>query len=276
MNRWFIPLATSIVVISLLMPAALAQELSPAGGGWLDLNGVDSFAICQDDDSLDKNRWLKSFTIEAWIYPRRKPGKYEWWVIAAKPGSYEFAFIGPDDRLQVQSVQDFGILYKGYINVGSSTTLVAQKGQGARFPANFKFNRWHHVAAIFFIDTGLLKIYVDGVDVRTGMVGTWFGIYDTPSAFYVGGIENREGSYFDGCIDELRILAYSIVPNPGGNARRGVNRRTSALWHFDEPEGAVLFRDASRNGNTLVGKGSGFPVVSAAKLTTTWGRLKSY
>lgn len=274
MKRKFILLTTSIVVLSLFMPVALAQESSPAGGGWLDLNGVDNFAVCRDNDSLDKNLWLKAFTIEAWIYPRRKPKRYEWWVIAGKPNTYEFAFIGFDDRLQIQSVTDFGIVFKGFWNIDSSSTLVAQKGQRG-FPADFKFNRWHHVAVVFFKGAGLLKIYVDKVGVSTGWVGANFGMHDTPYSLYVGGIENRDGSYFDGCIDELRISARPIVPDVKRNPRLDVDRKTSALWHFDEPEGASLFRDASRNGNTLFGRGGRFPVASAAKLATTWAGVKS-
>ena len=92
---------------SCLSAICLGTEAIPAGGGWLTLNGIDSFAVCEDNNSLDKN--LNDFTIEAWIYPKRKPERDEWWIIAAKPGSYELAFIGPNDRLYSQSVKDFGI-----------------------------------------------------------------------------------------------------------------------------------------------------------------------
>jgi hypothetical protein len=264
-----------MAILALFATLTLARKPSPAGGGCLDFNGVDNFAVCRDNDSLDKNLWLNAFTIEAWIYPRRKPEKYEWWIIAGKPNTYEFAFIGFDDRLQIQSVTDFGLVFKGYWNIDSASTLVAQKGQRG-FPADFKFNRWHHVAVVFFKGAGLLKIYVDKVSVSTGWVGANFGMHDTPYSLYVGGIEHREGSYFDGCIDELLISVKPIVPDVERNARLNIDRKTSALWHFDENEGAVLFRDASRNGNTLVGKGNGFPVASAGKLTTTWVRLKNY
>jgi hypothetical protein len=246
------------------------------------LNGIDSFAVCEDNSSLDKK--LNDFTIEAWIYPKRKPERDEWWIIAAKPGSYELAFIGPNDRLQSQSVEEFGILFRVHFDdpnmPGLSTKVVAQKGQKS-FPVNFNLNEWHHIATVFLKQKGWLEIHVDGIHVSTGLSGIAPGIPDTPSAFYVGGTDDSTGeyfagcrkrAYFDGCIDDLRI---SNTTRPIIKIGRvDVDRYTQALWYFDEPEGAISFQDSSGKGNTLVGKGRAFPVESTGKLTTTLAIIK--
>lgn len=97
----------------------------------------------------------------------------------------------------------------------------------------------------------------------------------------MGGIGNREGSYFDGCIDKLRISGVAdptVVRSIDMKAMNFVfnrDRETLGLWHFDEPEGATLFHDSSGNDNTLFGRGGGFPVESADKLATTWAGVKS-
>jgi hypothetical protein len=262
----------------------LSQEVSPAGGGWFELNGIDSFAVCWDDGSLDKD--LQNFTIETWIYPKRKPKRYEWWTIAAKPESYELAFIGLNDGLHSQSVKDFGILFRVYSSEpGFSTKLVAQKGQKG-FPADFRFNEWHHVAAIYYGGVNRLEIYIDGIHVSTGLSGIAPGPPDTPSAFYVGGANAREGEFFfgckpesfffDGCIDELGI--WKKARKISADAEAGfldADRFTQALWHFDEPKGATAFQDASDNGNTLFGRGGAFGLSSIGALASTWANVKS-
>lgn len=130
-----------------------------------------------------------------------------------------------------------------------------------------------------------LEIYVDGIRVNTSWADMTPGVPDTPSAFYVGGTDDSEGeyfpacrerSYFDGCIDEVRISNMARPINAGAEIGRfDADKRTQAPWHFDEPEGAILFQDSSGNGNTFIGRGSAFPVELAGKLTTTLARIKS-
>jgi hypothetical protein len=272
MNREFALLITSMAISVVFLPFAWPQEPSPAGGGWLQLDGIDSFAMCPDNDSLDKN--LQDFTLEVWIYPNRKPERDEWWIIAAKPGSYELAFVGPNDG--VPFITEFGItftVYKSETSYGIINTQKGQKHGPPWFPNDFNFKEWHHVTASFSKPNWAL--YLDGKAATFGGP-TEFSPANTPSSFYVGGIESRNDSYFDGVIDEVRI---SDVARPiKADTKFGrfkVDRATLALWHFNEPEGAILYKDSTGNGNILIGKGSAFAVEAAGKLTTTWARIKS-
>lgn len=272
--RGFALLTTSMAIIAVLLPFAWAQEPSPAGGGWLALDGIDSFVVCPDNDSLDKN--LKDFTIEVWIHPNRKPERDEWWIIAAKPGSYELAFVGPNEKFGGPFVTEFGItftVYKSETSYGIINTQKGQKHGPPWFPDDFKFNEWHHVTAMFSKINW--ELYIDGKAATSGGPQE-FSQPNTHSAFYVGGIEARKKSYFDGLIDEVRI---SDIARPiKADIKFGhfnIDRATQALWHFDEPEGAILYKDSSGNGNTLIGKGSAFPIEPAGKLTTTLARIKS-
>jgi hypothetical protein len=287
-------LTTSMAILVLLAPLALAQESSPAGGGCLD-----SFAVCSDNDSLD--RTLGDFSIEAWIYPKRKPKRDEWWIIAAKPDSYELAFVGPNDEMRNTHIADLGIVFRVYYDDIAPKDLVSDRYIWVAAykdnptiiwwpPDGFEFNKWHRIVARFYKNVeyewqGKKKgadasIYIDGVFTASSLAGKVWRPPDTGSPFYVGGIENRRGSYFDGYIDELRIsnVIHPILVDIA-NLDTSLNflfdrdRKTLGLWRFDEPEGATLFHDSSGNGNIL--RKGGLSVASAGKLAATWAGVKS-
>jgi hypothetical protein len=289
--------ATSVTVTSLVVLLALAQEPSPGGGGCLELGGTGSFVVCPDSESLDED--LGDFFIEVWIYPRRKPKEGEEWIIAAKPGSYKLAFVGPSEADDPwPGIQDFAIVFTVYLEeVDFPIRSIAHRDRpGVKwFPVRFT-RKWHHIVARFHKNVQMnfnnqpmicskVTIYIDGRPITHSLAGK--EIYtpaNTDSPLYVGGIENSERSYFNGCIDRLRI---SNVPNPDPpravveesmNAMNFVfdpDRETLGLWHFDEPEGTAVFQDASGNGNTLLGRGGGFPVAPAGKLPAAWAGVKS-
>ena len=181
MKRAFALLTISMAISVLLVPLALTQEPSPALGGYLDLNGVDSYAVCLDSDSLDKD--LGDFAIEVWIYPRRKPKRDEWWIIAAKPDSYELAFVGPNDKMRNTHITDFGIIFRVNLdNVAPGDDLyvwVSANKKSPGFPDDFKFNEWHHIVVRYhkkvrWVDGTVspeMVMFIDGNHVATAGLG---------------------------------------------------------------------------------------------------------
>lgn len=291
MKREFIQLTISIAVSALFALLVSAQEPSPAGGGWLELNGIDSYAVCRDNDSLDKD--LEDFSIEAWIYPRGKPKRDERRIIAKKPGRYELALLGSHRSDNPwHNIKDFAIaltIYWDEAETSYSGVSAWKERPGSTFPDDFAFNQWHHIVVryhekVTWVD-GTIKpmmvMLIDGNHVASAGLHEGWTPANTRLPLYVGGIENREGSYFDGYIDKLRIsgaaepILIHSIDMQAMNFLFDLDRETVGLWHFDEPEGAAAFHDASGNGNTLFRRGGGFSVASNGRLATTWAGIKS-
>jgi hypothetical protein len=52
MKRCFLLSTLSLTFLITFATFALAQRPSPAGGGWLEFGGEDSFAVARDDGSF--------------------------------------------------------------------------------------------------------------------------------------------------------------------------------------------------------------------------------
>jgi len=120
----------------------------------------------------------------------------------------------------------------------------------------------------------LNRLSFDGLLESGGVFPNTLANTDLP--FYIGGIEGREGTYFEGCIDEVRISSVVRYKNSFNSPEKPfkADGKTLALWHFNGNNEA-RFKDSSGNGNTLVGKGIRFSVQPQGKLSTTWAEIKS-
>ena len=137
-------------------------------------------------------------------------------------------------------------------------------------------NEWHHVSASFNTSSDVAGLSIDG-NLRTSRAIPDAGdLVYTRSPLYIGGVSGREGSYFDGFIDEVRV-SNAVRYKDNFKLPRGffeADRSTLALWHFDRDKG--FYADSSGNGNMLMGKGVGFlPVEPAGKLPSAWAVIKS-
>lgn len=255
------------------------METSPAGGGWLELDGKLSFAIAEDDDSLDEDV-SKGFTIEMWIYPRRVPKPDEApQIIFSKVGSYQLYLI---PRVQDPWGGKFGLQlarkdWKVASIAGSIIPPIAD---------NF-FNNWHHLAVVYYTKAGrFIRVFIDGQQVIGTFVPVMFDELlpqNTDSPLLIGGTDSFLASHFDGNIDDLRISGEAIYDNdiqtepPMGILK--IEKDTRALWYFEEGPSATSFKDSSGHDNTLIGHNGakvvgGRFVKSSGKLSTAWGRIK--
>jgi hypothetical protein len=195
MKRVFILLTTSTAILAIFVPLALAQEPSPAGGGYLEFNGKDSYAILENGKLVDTE--FEAITIEAWIYLRDFPqieercGIPERWIIAAKPGCFELPVTGLDD----------GAPFKYSVKIYKQPPDVRNVSEVGKEGHVDELLKWHHLSGSF--DGSVVnRLSFDGSIQSGGAFKR--SLANTTFPFYVGGMELLS-SFFDGFIDEIRI-----------------------------------------------------------------------
>lgn len=210
-------------------------------------------------------------TMEAWIFPRDDP---EQMVICNKENSWMLELANGALRAGVRAKE--GAFLQAWSFSGGSAV---------------RKNQWSHVAAVY--SNNQLSTFVNGKE-KSREAALAKGQIPSISkfSFRVGirglRVEPNLGGPFNGLIDEVRI---SNVVRYQGNFPVAQQEfepddHTIVLYHFNEPPGSDTAIDASKHQNdaTLTGAAkfvrSNAPIVPqsvepAAKLTTTWGRLKS-
>lgn len=204
-------------------------------GNALSLDGADDVAQASRSiypDGAD----LRSFTVEAWIYPLRT-GR----------------FVVTDDAYDLEVFYDPRAANGG---LGVEATLWA--ADCGSFTAtteyrNVVLNQWNHVAILFDASTRRLWMSINGVVSAEPTAVDWEALcFDSDQQFSVGG--GYEDRPFAGRIDDVRVSdqplyrvdftpARSLNPDPS----------TRGLWHFDESAGSILYSDATGRGGRLVG-----------------------
>ncbi len=71
---------------------------------------------------------------------------------------------------------------------------------------------WYHIAMIYDASAGEARIYVNGVDIGGG-TGLPTSIYDSASGFKIGAYNATAQSFFDGLMDEIKIVAEEKNPD---------------------------------------------------------------
>lgn len=274
MNReLFLGFALRICMCLGLSSSVTFAQSSPAGGGYLSLDGQDDFAVARYNDSLKID--FTKLTVEAWIDLQEPPFFKSPFILIGKSENFILTIWAVKDANPVG-----GFKVEAPPGVAKSISLP---------PAIFP-KQWTHIAG--FYNGKAVSIAVNGKGLplpiqgeehlinssRDLMVGT---IDPIPEDWKVNNIRS---SPFNGFIDELRIssvLRYNIENGifevPKG--RFEPDEHTVGLWHFDESTGATLFHDASSNKNHLIGKNGAqiiqdLAVFPSNKLAIIWGRLK--
>ena len=264
---------------------------SPAGGNYLVLDGVDDYAVLDFETfGVLLPRGTDEFTVEAWVYLTTPPDENVYAMILSQQVEMRAANDGDGWREIKKRIDwqkgDLFLIIQGHITAGG-------KPAGTGFSAvALSPNQWNHIAyqakgkQRATIVNDLAKTVPQGITLRDDL-----SHFQHPKDFTLGGfgekIKRPRGDYFwgsfAGCIDEVRISTvarYDVDKDgftPRGKFKQ--DRKTIALWHFDELGGARKFLDASGNAYHLMGKngaktGNTLAVEPHGKLTTTWGRLK--
>lgn len=258
--------------LGLLSGVAFAQS-SPAGGGYLSLDGRDDFAVARYNDSLKID--FTKLTVEAWIYLQDPPFFKSPFVLIGKSENFILSIWAVKDANPVG-----GFKVEAPLGVAKSISL----------PPFIFPKQWTHIAG--FYNGKAVSIAVNGKGLPLPIQGEE-RLINSSRDLMVGAIDlipedwkvqNIRSSPFNGFIDELRIssvLRYNIengifeVPK----RRFEPDENTVGLWHFDEATGAILFHDTSSNKNHLIGKNGAqiiqdLAVFPSNKLAIIWGHLK--
>ena len=266
---------------------------SPAGGNYLVLDGVNDYAVLDFETfGILFPKGTDEFTVEAWVYPTTPPGKN----ITATILSQQVRMTAVSDKYEgYERIKESIDWQKGDLLL-IANAHVAGWGGGAVtpfMPMTLAPNQWHHIAyqakrkETITIVNDLSRTLPQGTTIGHDLSKFW-----RPKDFTLGGfgkkielpnVPNRFWGSFTGYIDEVRISTvarYDVNKNSFTPDKKfKSDRKTVALWHFDEPGGIRKFSDASGNAYDLVGKNgakTGIPLAVKAqgKLATTWGQLK--
>ena len=284
-------LACLSLLVLLPLSAKAFPPASPAGGNYLVLDGVDDYAVLDFKTFgalIPKN--TDEFTVEAWVYPTTPPAENIYATILSQQVRMEA--VSDDEgwtdikkRIKWQK-GDLFLIIQGHVRIGGNL------GSTGFLPIALSPNQWNHVAyqakggQTATIVNDLAKTVPQGVTLAHDL-----SALKHPKDFTLGGFGKKiktphgDGFWgsFAGYIDEVRIstVARYDVEKQGFTPRNKFNkdRKTIALWHFDELSGNQKFSDASGNAYHLEGKNGAkisipLSVEAEGKLTTTWGRLK--
>ena len=234
-----------VIISLLLLPicSVLAFELSPAGGGWLEVSKPGGYAFVADHEDFGENL-VSEFTLEMWIYLKRPLEFGEVWILFHKEGSYLLTLsghiYGPDGIVPFREPRvaiDFYIRRNGGGGGSGASPLYDEDG--------IPLGQWHHVA--FVHNRNGYQLYIGGKTIRHKNDRS--PLAHKLSPLYIGGtgIEPRHfwsmeswTQFPGGLIDEVRISAEARYPVgvegikivvPQGRFKP--DEITLALWHFD-------------------------------------------
>ena len=259
-------------------------ELQPGGYVYADYPGVF------DDVEGD------GITVEAWIYLTDKPedgdharSSVGQWIIFAKPGSYYVSISGLHVPQRGVILPDGSTWLNFGIGVQPDSHGWTWDTRGESIPPEvYPHSRWVHVAYQIVENNDEAHAYHYFEGILISQSGPVEPMGRTPAPFLIGGtpiVKFVEGSEWGrlyesmrGYVDEVHVSKGFRYGTERGNRiqperKFRADRKTIALWKFEEGPGAPLYRDSSGNGFALFPGGS-LSVDPRGKLTTTWGALK--
>ena len=139
-------------------------------------------------------------TLACWLNADAFPGSSNDPRLISKASSTA----GNDHVFMLSTISSSGVKLRGRIRIGgTTTTLIATSG-------NLATGTWHHAALTY--DGATMRLYLDGVEVGSTALS---GVVDTNASIPVTvGAQppGAGGRYFDGLIDDVRILQRPMSP----------------------------------------------------------------
>ena len=252
-----------------LMPlsAKALPPPSPADGNYLELDGVDDYAVLDFETfGVLLPEGTDEFTIEAWIYPTTPPADDIHAMILSQQVRMD---VVNDVHAGWESIRNNIDWQKGdlFLRIQAHFMMKGKLVETPYRPRAFSLNQWHHI--VFQSNGHQTTIIVNNWTSSSRRPTTLthdLSSIERPKDFVLGGFGKKIGSKhhdhfwgaFSGYIDEVRISTiprYNVDKDdftPRGKFKN--DAKTVALWHFDEPSGTRKFLDASGNEHHLVGK----------------------
>lgn len=260
-------------------------------GGVLVLDGDDDYAVLPLlEHGYIFPKHTSEFTAEIWFYPKAAPKRKEMNLILRQQVGFALTGLGNCELDENQICFSAVVHLEGKVHGIAGTRVEVERDQ------------WNYVAVIFrestfhFVDNNRILRFRKfdlmnfvAAEVRRTRKDFFVGGYTEDVEVFDGDRLKYRTTRFHGEIDAIRfsnIARYDLPAEKGIEPfdpphRFESDEHTLALWNFDEPAGADRFRDASGNGNTLIGMNgattSGALAVNPmnTSLTTTWGQIKT-
>ena len=280
-----------LFIIMLLFHLILPVFPFKPSGGVLVLDGDDDYAIL----SLVEHGYLIpantfDFTVEIWFYPKSGPKRGETNLILSQQVRFGLTSNTQDCNLDKNQLCCYGTAHlEGRVKGVITLDVEIEKDQWNYLAVIFKDGAFNFAYNNRILQTRFPLVDRVAAEVRQKQKDFFIGGYDE-DVFVINqdGIVLSQTTRFHGEIDAIRFSNIARYDLP---AERGIepfdpphrfesDEHTLTLWNFDERAGADRFRDASGNGNTLIGMNgattSGALAVNpaSASVTTTWGRIK--
>ena len=237
-----------VIISLLLLPicSVLAFELSPAGGGWLEVSKPGGYAFVADHEDFGE-KLVSEFTLEMWIYLKRPLEFGEVWILFHKEGSYLLTLSGhildgPDGIVPFREPKvAIELDFRRNDGNGGGGSMTSRSYDEDGIP----LEQWHHIA--FVHDRKGYQVYIDGKPICDHNDRS--PLAHKLSPLYIGGTGIEPRHFFSmeswtqfpgGLIDEVRISAEARYPVgvegikivvPQGRFKP--DEITLALWHFD-------------------------------------------
>lgn len=147
-------------------------------GDAIDFDGSNDFIDCGADASTDPSG---SLTLSAWIYSRAASGH-----IINRGGGWDdpgYSMFHLSNRIRIE---------------------LQRSGEKDIVDNGISINTWHYVAVTYNFTTGTIRCLIDGI--QQGNTGTHTGPIGLPVENLNLGRKEQNGYYFNGVIDEARII----------------------------------------------------------------------
>ena len=259
---------TCLFLLALMPLSAKAlPPPSPAGGNYLELDGVDDYAVLDFETfGILLPEGTDEYTVEAWIYPTTPPADDIHAMILSQQVRMD---VVNDVHVGWEDIRNAIDWQKGdlFLRIQAHVTRSGRFAETAYHPKALPLNQWHHIAIQMngHQTTTIVNNWTSSSRQTTTLAHDLSSI-ERPKDFVLGGfgqkisskLHNHFWGAFAGYIDEVRIstIARYDVDKDGftPHGKFKSDAKTVALWHFDEPSGTQKFSDASGNAYYLEGK----------------------
>ena len=280
-----------LFIVMLLFHLSLPVLSFKPSGGVLVLDGDDDYAIL----SLVEHGYLIpantfDFTVEIWFYPKSGPERGENNLILSQQVRFGLTSNTQGCNLDKNQLCCYGSAHlEGRVKGVITLDVEVEKDQWNYLAVIFKDGAFNFAYNNRILQTRFPLVDRVAAEVRQKQKDFFVGGYDE-DVFTINqdGIVLSQTTRFHGEIDAIRFSNVARYDLPAERRiepfdpphRFESDEHTLALWNFDEPAGTDRFRDASGNGNTLIGMNGAttsgaLAVEPSTSLTTTWGRIKS-
>jgi hypothetical protein len=211
-----------------VLMSACDKNVYAQSGGFLNLDGTDDRAEAITTIFPTTSN-IKSFTVEAWIYPTEGTSQF-----IATDDAYDLLV-----RYNSEAANNgLGITFAVWGTGGFRTEMTEYR--------DITLNQWNHVVGMFNAESlpnPQLTMAINGkVSFSPAEFDHSSFFTDPGQHFAVGGLSGDDYINFRGHIDEVRVsdaIRYTGDFNSGYYHSVSCDGYTKSLFHFDEPDGSL-------------------------------------